>query len=702
MLTFSSYKIYFLLSSQNKNWNMKKLVILILFISSFNFYAQNTRPPVYHSCEDVNDSELEACFLNNLKEEFLAEFIFREKTMRREKVLIIFTLSKKGEYIVNYINSSYKTVSAEIMRVFETIPLAKPAIYNGHNIDSQYVFSFYIPLSENFVKEVPAQSFVNKTNVQTITSEIQTKKNELKQFPELNTSLSIPFTHQQYSLINKYANEMENEHSAVKPYFYNESKAYIKVASDKTSLFKKTDSGLGNKIWNENLFYVKGKNYWFTVNPIFDWQLGKDNSDNKYTFNNTRAVNVRGSIGKLSFSSSIYESQGRFAKYVNDYTRTLKPADMHAVFLGAGNAKKFKDTSFDYPIAEGYISYNANEHFNLQFGKGKNFIGDGYRSLFLSDAASPYTFAKISTNFWKVKYTNIWMWTNDVRADSFSNNTYLRKYVAAHHLSINLTKKLNIGLFESTITNARSNATMDIEFVNPIIFYRTVEFSRGSESGNAIVGLNAKYKFQKGNIYGQFVLDELVVGEILKKKGSLQNKYGFQLGFHYYDAFKIANLSLQGEANVVRPYTYAHRDTELNYSHFYQPLAHSWGSNFVELVGIARYHKGRYFGSFKGVYGKKGFDYQDDATSYGGNIFVSINKGKEDDNTYFQGNKANILIADLQLGYVINPTTNLSIFANASIRSFKADESIPYFTEENTTWFTVGLKTDVFNSYFDF
>jgi len=685
---------------------MKKIIFAIIYIISYNIYSQNIQSPIYPKCDTVNIKNQEQCFLENLKKDFLNEFklpLEVKKDSFQGKVITFFSVSKKGEYSINYINSNYKSVKEEIIRTFNILPKVKPAMYNGNAVESEYVLPFYIPLKRNYIEQqkdsLPINNnIVKKEDIKTVIID-----KELNQFPEINSNLSIPFTHQQYNLINKYSNSLNNEHSAVKPYFYNETKAYKQVATDKTLLFKDVNTGLGKKTWNENLIYVKGKDYWFTINPIFDWQIGKDNSDKPYTYNNTRAVNVRGSLGKLSFSSSIYESQGRFAEYVNDYIRTLKPANSHAIMLGSGNAKVFKDGGFDYPVAEGYISYKANNHFTLQFGNGKNFIGDGYRSLFLSDVAAPYTFAKISTNFWKVKYTNIWMWMNDVRPDSFVNDAYLRKYVAMHHLSINLTKKWNVGLFESTITNARSNPNMDINFVNPIIFYRAVEFSRGSKSGNALVGLNTKYKLKNANIYSQFILDELIVSELFNNNGSRVNKFGFQLGFHYYDAFKIKNLTLQGETNIVRPFTYSHHDSELNYSHSYQPLAHPWGSNFIEFIGIARYNKDRWFGNFKAVYGKKGYNFQDEAVNYGGNIFMAYNESSNaQNNTYYQGNTANILIADLQLGYVLNPTTNLHIFANASLRNFKAIETIPYFSKENTNWFSFGLKTDVFNSYFDF
>ncbi len=671
---------------------MQKIIVLFSFLFYLSLSAQNQKPPVYNGCEHLSFSELEKCFTENLKKDFLANFKIPAKVTSdayKGKIITFFTISTSGDYTINYINSNYPGVKKEIRRVFSVLPKVKPAMQHGRAIESEFILPFYLPLKDNFKKESISDAV------------IVTQKKDTN-YPEYQSSLSIPFTHEQYAIINSFYSQQTNSHTAVKPYIYKEISNYDSVINYRAKLYKNINSTLGKKLWNDNLISITGADYWLTINPIFDLQLGKDNSTIDYTYNNTRALNVKGGIGKLSFSTSFYESQGRFASYLNDYMHHLSAAKGNGIVLGRGISKKFKNNDFDYPVAEAYISYAANKHFNLQFGNGKNFIGDGYRSLLLSDVAAPYTFAKISTSFWKLKYTNLWMWMDDVRVGSFENGSNLRKYMASHHLSINLTKKLNIGLFESTITNQRSGKTIDINFINPIIFYRAVEFSRGSKSGNAILGLNTKYKLKSANIYGQFILDELTVKQFFKSNGYWANKFGIQLGFNYYNAFKIKNLSLLGEVNMVRPYTYSHKDSELNYSHYNQPLAHPWGSNFVEFVGIARYNKNRWFGNLKLIAGKKGFDFSTDELSYGGDIFLSYtNRPRDFNNSYFQGNTATIFNTDFNVGYLINPTTNLQIFGSFLFRSFRPEQTVPYFKKEHTTWFSFGLKTDVFNSYFD-
>jgi hypothetical protein len=67
-----------------------------------------------------------------------------------------------------------------------------------------------------------------------------------------------------------------------------------------------------------------------------------------------------------------------------------------------------------------------------------------------------------------------------------------------------------------------------------------------------------------------------------------------------------------------------------------------------------------------------------------------------------QGNKTSILIADIQAGYTLNPTTNLKVFANLIYRNFNPTTETTQVKDSNTTWFMVGIRTDIFNWYFDY
>src|SRR5690606_27106591 len=152
---------------------------------------------------------------------------------------------------------------------------------------------------------------------------------------------------------------------------------------------------------------------------------------------NTRGIQINGGLGEqLNFTTTIYESQGRFADYYNRYSESIKADGSNpAIIPGIGISKRFKDDAYDFPMAEANIAFTPNKFLNLNLGYGRNSIGDGDRSLLLSDGASPYPYVKLNTTFWKIKYTNIYTWLKDVRADVLQDRTYATKFAASHYLS---------------------------------------------------------------------------------------------------------------------------------------------------------------------------------------------------------------------------------------------------------------------------
>src|SRR5690606_25694881 len=121
-----------------------------------------------------------------------------------------------------------------------------------------------------------------------------------------------------------------------------------------------------------------------------------------------------------------------------------------------------------------------------------------------------------------------------------------------------------IGLFESVVFGRKNH--FEFSYLNPVIFYRSIEQQNGSPD-NAMVGLDAKANVAKKlQFYGQLLLDEFKLSEIKAGNGWWANKWGYQLGAKYIDAFGVNNLDLQVEHNRVRPFTYSHRDSVSTYT----------------------------------------------------------------------------------------------------------------------------------------
>ncbi|RXG24670.1 protein involved in gliding motility RemB [Leeuwenhoekiella aequorea] len=674
--------------------------------------------PVFEECNNVLVDDLKECFNKTLISKVTSEFKMPQQIIDESysgDMVILFEVTKEGEFEVLNITAAYSELKEELKRVFSTLPQVTPAMYNGKPTYMQFSMPIPIPFSRTQTA-LPTTKKASVNAIEKISAiDMNSEYDSIKTYPfenrEYTSQLYIPFSHQTYSRFDQELNRVgTNSHTASKPFTYSSVNDYYDFKENREQLYKEKDSWFGRKLWNEHMVTLQGEGYWFTLDPAADLQLGFESADSEnqnYTYNNTRALIFQGGLGdKLNFYTVFYESQGSFAGYYNRFARSLRPDGGNpAIVPGRGVAADFGSEDFDYPVAEAYLSYAPSKYFNVQFGHGKNFIGDGYRSLLQSDNASPYPFLKLNTTFWKFKYSNTWMSLRDVRPEVVSDGSFKTKFMANHYLSFNATKRLNIGLFENVIWTNDNDRGFDLNYLNPVIFYRAIEFSTGSRGGNALIGLSAKYKFSdKFNMYGQVIIDEFSTAAVFSSTKSYKNKQGVQLGFKYYDAFKIDNLQLQFEFNQVRPYVYSNNEIELNYGHNNQSMAHLWGANFRELIGIARYENERWYGTAKLIYGERGFEIGDiNTTYYGGSIYGNDeNIPSEEGIEIGQGNKGTTLLGNIELGYLVNPSTNLKIYTNVLYRDHKVDQYDPVNFTEKTLWVNFGIRTDLFNWYYDY
>jgi hypothetical protein len=702
---------------------MKRIICIASLLFSYLGFTQTPvtyeKSPVFSECETVAILDIKACFNFTLNRFIYTNFKVPQSVSDnayKGDVQLLFEVNKEGEFKVIYTDAIYEELKEEAVRVFGMLPKITPATYNSKPTFVQYSLSISIPLKEPVkVSDKPAKvvQLTEKDSLNlTLSHEFDAIADQLEPYEKLeyNSQLNIPFTHSYYARFDDEMNAIgTNSHTAAKPFVYSDVARYYDIKAEKESLAKDVDSWVGRKLFNEHLVEVQGKDYWFTVDPILDLQVGKDTeADFSTTWNNTRGVFIQAGLGKrFNLTASVYESQGRFADYFNQYAERIRAAGPDpAIIPGRGIAKRFKDNSYDYPVAEAYLSYTPVDFLNIQFGHGKNFIGDGYRSLLQSDVTSPHPFLKLNATFWKIKYTSTWMWLKDVRPEVLVDKAFLTKYMANHYLSWNVSKRLNIGLFESVMWADDNGRGFDVNYLNPIIFFRAIEFQTGQGAGNAILGLSSKYKLNnKVNLYGQFVLDEFSLNDVTGGEKSWKNKFGYQLGTKYFNAFNVDNLLLQAEYNQVRPYTYSHNTQVLNYANFNQPMAHLWGSNFRELVLIGRYNYKRWFADAKVIIGQRGFDFNtaEDQLNYGGDIYANENNRVGDTGIKIaQGNETSSFMTEIQAGYLLNPATNLKLFTNIIYRDFNPEAITASTMKSNTLWFSIGVRTDLFNWYNDF
>jgi hypothetical protein len=442
-----------------------------------------------------------------------------------------------------------------------------------------------------------------------------------------------------------------------------------------------------NWMFNENIYGVDNQEYSFRLNPIFDIKTGGGNY-----ISTRRGGYVTGTIGsKFQWSSSFYENYQRFD------SRITKKVEFTTVAPGEAEVKNPIGPS-DYSVSTGGLSYTFSKYYKFTAGHGKNFIGNGYRSLLLSDAAGNYPFLRNDITIGRVKYTSVLGEFLDYTNDLVGDNLKRKKYGSFHYLDVLASKKLKIAFFEAVIWEADSSSRTELElnYLNPFVLIRPLEYNIGSPD-NMLLGLNLSWNiYPCVSVYGQLVMDELHSDNLLNNPTWWANKYGFQSGIKLHQ-LPIKNLVILGEHNSVRPFTYSHKTSGKNYGHNYNSLAHPYGANFREFIGVVNDRLNRFNVNARIAY-IKGGEESSEGISNGTDIFKSY-LDREFESGYVIGYGENYkqLYIDAKLSYILNPKYLLMFETGYQNRTEWLNQK-----KENHHYLYFGLKTSLFNLYYDY
>lgn len=519
---------------------------------------------------------------------------------------------------------------------------------------------------------------------------------------------------------------MNGFHTDVGPYYREDVGAFLDKRLDTAENLSKVDQWLfdyhnadnhnwSKGTWNDAtkplfkrfytnksaIYSVKDKQFELLINPVILYSLGSETDypvdDN--IFKNERGLEARGNIGrKIGFYTYFTDNQARYPTFVNNWIDTM------GVIPGEGFWKDFKETGVDHYTARAHITWSALESVKFTFGHGRNFIGNGVRSLILSDFAKDYLHLRINTRVWKFNYQNLFAELTDYQpffnpGENSVVGDYGKKYLAAHYLSLDIRKNLSIGLYEGVMFHNADSLSrgFELNYLNPIIFYRAVEHSLGSPD-NAMIGLNVHYlPVKKLSLYGQFVIDEFKFYELLRQTGWFGNKFGIQLGLNYVDAFGINNLDYTFEYNRVRPFTYQHHTSGTNFVHFNQPLAHPLGANFNEIINRINYMPApKLHIQVSHMFSVQGLDSA--GMNFGSNVLNLGLPATEYDNEVAQGVQATLNRFDLSVSYMIKH--NLSLNVRFTQRNLTT--SVPRLEHKKSSMFNVGVRWNAIpkNLYF--
>ncbi len=352
------------------------------------------------------------------------------------------------------------------------------------------------------------------------------------------------------------------------------------------------------------------------------------------------------------------------------------------------------------------LGWKPSKHFELFAGRGKHFIGEGYRTLFLSDYAPNYNYGRIDVNVWKLNYTVLYTQMDHTQDYSVRRFFPLEsKYSTMHMLTVDATRWWTLGAFEAVVWEQEDSLIergFDLNYLNPIIFFRPVEFGIGS-SDNSLIGFSSTVRpTPTFHLYGQFLLDEFIFSEVTasirnqfadsaEPTGSWTNKQAFQLGWKWFEPLGLKQGMWLAEFNFVRPYTYGHSAPGQSFTHLNHPLAHPLGANFIEWVTVFNWQPKRWVLNAEVTYARKGFS--TDAGYLGEDLLVSnILRAREYDNPMLQGRLVDVANVNMRASRVVVKSWNLRAEAGIHYRFLRTPAE-----EVHGAVFSIGLRTALWN-----
>jgi hypothetical protein len=415
--------------------------------------------------------------------------------------------------------------------------------------------------------------------------------------------------------------------------------------------------------------------FFLSINPVVYAEMGKSSEADHWLYRNTRGIEVRGMINqRVGFYSYISDNQAVFPQYIKS-----KIIDQRGAIPGYGWNIPFGTHGYDFFDATGHIAFRATKNIGFQFGQDRNFFGNGMRSLLLSDYANHYLFLKINTQIWRIHYQNLFAQLVDYPQRYYGGRIYDPKYMAAHTLSINLSSRFQLGLFENVVfgrTDPYTKRGFELHYLNPVIFYRAVEHHIG-DPDKVSLGMNWRWILGRSiSFHGQVYIDDFLLSDVRNDVDSLLvrwglrsqrkyenyasflNKFALQTGFTWLNVLGVDNLDLKAEGNWIRPFTYSHYDATgsgldpaANYAHYGQALAHPLGANLREYMLAFNYqpHRDIIIRSLL-MTARQGADSA--GINMGGNIFRDYTTRQGDyGHVFLQGMQRDVLMLDNRVSW---------------------------------------------------
>ena len=386
---------------------------------------------------------------------------------------------------------------------------------------------------------------------------------------------------------------------------------YLKIIESKQDRISSTDRKLLNDFSTEFEYDLKGSvkksaSLFKEVKNIFS----DDRQKNLYSYNDSNATLFLDALGSVSQRGSDGDSIGKNSILLGELGFRVRGTLFNSVgyYLRATNGQKLSGDTDDVNFArytdpklyaqykfqyerrnfdtfDGYLRYRTNKNWlALTVGRNPVYQGFGFIDrLFLSNNTVPFDFLKLDLAYKAVSYSFLY---GSLRGDSLGIPLDA-KNLSTHRLDVRFSDAFRMGFFESV---SIANSPFSFTFLNPVSFLTSAELNKASQSGdnnvnNSIIGIDMMVIPLKNlAVQGSFLVDDLEFSTLFKSNAQITNKFAYQIGLMWANAFSIPNLDLKTEYTHLDPFVYSHVSNKTNYTNWGLPLGHHLEPNSDEAA----------------------------------------------------------------------------------------------------------------------
>lgn len=315
--------------------------------------------------------------------------------------------------------------------------------------------------------------------------------------------------------------------------------------------------------------------------------LSQRNSNGDSIGNNSLSL---GEIG-IRARGTLFDAVGFYLRMSNGQKINGNQADVDMSIVTYPKFKantKYKIGNNNFDTYEGYLRYSTkSEWLALTAGKESVLSGFGYiDKLFLSDNSVPFSFIKIDLKYKALHYFSLY---GSLKGDSLGKDIS-SKYIAAHRLTVNFSNVFRAGFFESVII---AESPFNFTYLNPLSFLRSADYNAGELFGgnrnNSVMGFDMEIHPVKNLAFqGSILIDDLNFSTLFKNEtdstASNDNRFGYQLGCMWTNAFTLPQLTASIEYTRLDPFVYSHRTNKSQYTNWTLPLGHNLSPNSDEIA----------------------------------------------------------------------------------------------------------------------